>query len=126
MCAVLEVGFRAADPSAVEAPAGRAVWLRRGDAEAGVEGEAVELPGRRPGTRGAERRREGLALHLRRPATLTIPARRLLQCRLIDHSGRLALKNKVDALQPDRDRTGRVGRQVARLAGLWTAGEIQV
>src|SRR6266487_1672311 len=66
MCAVLGLGFRAACPSALEAPACRAIWLRRGDAESGVEGEAVKLPGRRPGARGAERCREGFALHLGR------------------------------------------------------------
>src|SRR6266498_222571 len=69
--------------SALEAPAGRAVRLRRGDAEGNMEGEAIELPGRRSGARSAERSRERLAFHLGRPSTLTVQARRLLQRRLI-------------------------------------------
>src|SRR6266545_7450754 len=66
--------------SAVEPPACRAVRLCGGDPEGGAEGEAVELPRRRTGAWGTERRRERVALHLRRPPTLAIPARRLLQC----------------------------------------------
>src|SRR6266540_5080388 len=56
-------------PSAFEAPASRAVRFRGGDPERGVEGEEVQLPRRRSGARGAERRGERVALHLGRPPT---------------------------------------------------------
>src|SRR4051812_34775531 len=113
-------------PSAVESPACRTVRLCGGDPEGGVEGEAVELPGWRPGARGAERRGEGISLHLRGPATFAIQTCRRLQCRLIRDSGRLALKNEVDPLQPDRNGAGRVGCQITCFAGLWPARQIEV
>src|SRR5262245_55748803 len=94
--------------SAIEAPACRTIRLAGGDAKGGVEGEAVDMPGRRPGARGAERCCEGITLHLGRPATFAIEARHRLQSRLIRDSGRLALKNEVNALQPDRNGAGRV------------------
>src|SRR5262245_22939449 len=62
--------FRLVCPSALEAPASRTVRLCGGDTEGGMEGEAVALPGRWSGARGAVRRRERFALHLGRPATL--------------------------------------------------------
>ena len=48
-------------PLGREAPASRPVRLGRADAEDGVEGEAVEVPRRRPGARRAVRRGEGVA-----------------------------------------------------------------
>src|SRR6266511_3227430 len=87
---------------------------------------AVEAPAWWSGARGAVRCRERLALHLGRPATLAIPARGLLQRRLIGDPGRLALQNQVDTFQPAGDGAGRVARQVARLASRWPAGDIQI
>ena len=46
----------------LESPARRAVRLGRGVPDGGVESEAVEVPGRRAGARGAVRGREGVAL----------------------------------------------------------------
>src|SRR6266511_4382806 len=113
-------------PSAFEAPASRAVRFRGGDPERGVEGEEVQLPRRRSGARGAERRGERVALHLGRPPTLAVQAGHPLQRRWIGDPGRLALQDQVDALQPDRERAGRVRRQVASLAGAGSAGEVEV
>src|SRR6266536_4067209 len=113
-------------PSAFEAPASRAVRFRGGDPERGVEGEEVQLPRRRSGARGAERRGERVALHLGRPPTLAVQAGHPLQRRWIGDPGRLALQDQVDALQPDRERAGRVRRQVASLAGAGSAGEAEI
>ena len=107
-------------------PAGRAVRLGGGDTEDRVEGEAVEVPGRRSRARRAVRRRERLALHLRRPPALAVQAGHRLQRRPIGHPGRFALQDEVDALQAHGDRAGRVRRQIARLAGARPAGEIDV
>ncbi len=65
-----------------------------GDAEGGMEGESVDVPGRRPGARGAVGSRERVALDFSRPSTRTIQARHFLQRWSIGHSGRVALKTR--------------------------------
>lgn len=99
---------------------------RRWRPEGGVEPEAVQVPGWRAGAGGAERRREGVALDLGGPAAVAVACGGLLQGRRVGHPGRLARKGQVDALQLDRDRAGRVPRQVAGLAGPGAAGEVEV
>src|SRR5829696_7248703 len=91
-----------------------------------MEREAIELPGWRPGARGAERCRKRIALHLGRPPARAIQSGYLLQRRLIRDPGSIALENKINALQADRDRAGWVGGQVARLASIRPACEIQI
>src|SRR5205823_979852 len=56
----------------LEAPARRAVRLRGRDAEGGMEREAVELPGRRPGARRAERGGERVLADLGRPPAVPV------------------------------------------------------
>src|SRR4051794_29350486 len=84
------------------------------------------MPGRRAGSRGAERCREGVALHRRRPAASAIEGGYLLQGRLIGAPGRLPFEYEVEARQPGDDRAGGVRGQVARLAGPGAAREVEI
>src|SRR5687768_11909 len=82
--------------SAVEPPPRRAVRLLAGDPEGGVEPEAVEVPGRRPGARRAVRGRECVALDLRRPPLRAVERSQPLQRRPVGDPRRLALEHEID------------------------------
>src|SRR5688500_3412097 len=100
--------------------------LCAGDPKGGIKREAVEVPRRRSCAWGAVGSRERIALHLCRPPTLAVQLRHLLQRRRVGDSARFAFKHEVDSFQLDRDRAGRVRRQVARLAGFWPADDKEV
>ena len=70
--------------------------LGRADAEDGVEGEAVEVPRRRPGARRAVRRRERVALDLHRPAAIAVMRRERLEGRSIRDPLRLPFEDEVE------------------------------
>src|SRR6266511_3375091 len=91
-----------ARPSAAETPARGTPWLRGGDAEGSMEGEAVEIPGRRPSARCAERGGQRLTLDLRRPASVASHGRHTLERCAIGDDGRVALEHEVNACQADR------------------------
>ena len=110
----------------LESPARRAVRLGRGVPDGGVESEAVEVPGRRAGARGAVRGREGVALDLHRPAALPAARSHPLQGRPIGYPDRLAFEDDVDGRQPGGDRAGRIRGQIAGLARPRSAREIDV
>jgi len=110
----------------LESPERRAVRLGCGVPDGGVESEAVEVPRRRAGARGAERAREGVALHLHRPAGFPAARSQPLQGRLIAYPDRLAFEHHVDGRQAGGDRAGRIRGQVAGLARPRSAREIDV
>lgn len=70
---------------------------------------------------------ERIALHLCRPSCLlAVQLGYLLQRRLIGNPSRFAFQHEVDTFKFDRNRAGWVRRQVARLAGLRPADDIEV
>src|SRR5829696_2142497 len=90
--------------SGCEAPAGGAVRLLACHPDDRVKRAAVEVPGWWTSTRGAERRGEGVVLHLRWPPTLSIQRRdHFQQCR-VGRPRRLALEHEVDSRQAHGDR----------------------
>src|SRR5690606_39018316 len=112
--------------SAFEAPASSSKRLGGSDSKGGVKHESVKIPGRRPGARSAVRSHECIALHLYRPSILAVQLGQPLQRWLIDDPASFAFQYKVDSLQFDRDRAGRVFRQIARLARLRPTDQIQI
>ena len=83
--------------SAVEPPARGAVRLLAGNAKDGAVGEAVQVPGRRSGARGAVRCRERVPLRLRRPSVVAIVRGQSFHGRPIRHPRHLALEHQVKA-----------------------------
>src|ERR671933_1492871 len=105
-------------------PACRPVRLLAGDAEGGVEREAVEVPGRWPGTRRAVGSHKRVALDLRRPPLLAVEPGQPFQRRPVGDPGRLAREHEIDAAERGGDRAGRVRGQVAGFAGPGPAHDI--
>ena len=83
--------------SAGEAPPGGTVRFGGGDADGGVECEAVQMPGRRSGARRAEWGGERVVLDLRRPAAGPVAAGDLLEGRAVGDACSCAVENEVDA-----------------------------
>ena len=110
----------------LESPERCALRLGCGVADGGVECEAVEVPRRRAGTRGAVGGREGVALDLHRPAALPAARCQPFQGRPIAYPDRLAFEDDVDGRQLGGDRTGWILGQIARLARPRSAREIDV
>src|SRR5829696_8045236 len=80
----------------LEPPPRRPVRLDGRHTEDGMEGKAVDIPGRRSRARSAVRSREGLAFHFRRPPALAVQAGYRLQRRFVGDATRLALQDEVD------------------------------
>src|ERR1700742_2603184 len=89
-------------------------------------GEAVEIPGGRPGARGAVRCGERAAFSLSGPPQLPVERGHLLKGRWLGSPGRLSFQGQVHPRELDGESACGVRLQVPCLAGAWTAGEVQV
>src|SRR6266516_3469958 len=112
--------------SHLEAPAGSATGLYRGQTDGSRGRHDPEVPRRRPGRRGTERGGEGAITHARRPALRVVALGEALECRLVgDHAGG-TLENEVEPGKRDRDDAVRVLHQVAALARSGATDEVDL
>src|SRR5439155_10761140 len=110
----------------LQVPARRAVRIGGGNGEDCAGRELIGVPRRGPGARRAVLVVEGAVADLGGPAAGGEYLRETAEFRLIRDLCRLALDRNVDVLRGQSDHAIRVLRQVLRLAGAVTCGEVKV